>query len=165
MTDETNEQNTTPESEPENTEAPAPEAEAGAGEPAGEEAPAAEAAPAAGAGEKPYEDGDTIMVILSYFGILSLIPFFMFKDKRDNPKKEYVYWHARQGVALVGSVICIDIVLGLLFIIPIVGCLSAIVLMLFNLTAFVFMIIGMIKAFGGNRWVMPIFGGLAEKLN
>lgn len=163
MTDETNEQNTTPESEPENTEAPAPEAEAG--EPAAGEAPQAEAAPAAGAGEKAYDDGDTIMVILSYFGILSLIPFFMFRDKRDDPKKEFIYFHARQGVTLLLSVFCVDIVLGILLIVPIVNCLSMILIMLVGLTAVVFMIIGIVKAFGSKRWVMPVVGGLAEKLN
>jgi hypothetical protein len=24
----------------------------------------------------------------------------MFKDKRSDPQKEYVYWHARQGLAM-----------------------------------------------------------------
>ena len=49
---------------------------------------------------KPYSDEDKIHLLLAYFGIFALIPFLMFKDKRSDPQKEYVYWHARQGLAL-----------------------------------------------------------------
>jgi hypothetical protein len=49
---------------------------------------------------KPYSDEDKIHLFLAYFGIFALIPFLMFKDKRSDPQKEYVYWHARQGLAM-----------------------------------------------------------------
>ncbi|MBV9497217.1 MAG: hypothetical protein JOZ54_23480, partial [Acidobacteria bacterium] len=39
----------------------------------------------------------TIMLVLSYLGILSLIPFFMKKDDAE------VQWHAKNGVALFGA--------------------------------------------------------------
>src|SRR5437764_11111486 len=46
-----------------------------------------------------------IFLVLSYLGILSLIPFFM---KKDDPE---VQWHAKNGVALFGAEVIVWIVL------------------------------------------------------
>ena len=110
-------------------------------------------------GTKPYHDDDKIHLFLAYFGIFSLIPFLMFKDKRSDPQKEYVYWHGRQGLALaivavVGWVGCF-----ILSFIPFLGCL---ILPLFGILILVFMIMGWVKAFGGQKWEMPGVCKVAE---
>ena len=108
-------------------------------------------------GEKPYDSDDTIHLILAYLCPLSLIPFFMYRDKRNDPKKDYVYFHARQGTALgiVVWAICIvfwilsAITLGIL---GLILCpLSAVVC----LGAMAISIMGWVKAFKGEKWEMP----------
>ncbi len=119
---------------------------------------------------KPYADEDKIHLFLAYFGIFSLIPFLMFKDKRSDPQKEYVYWHARQGLALalVVVVLCIVMVFGqiILAFIPVIGwilsCLLWVVLMVI---AWGGAIMGWIKAFGGQKWEMPGVSKVAQMFN
>jgi uncharacterized membrane protein len=109
-------------------------------------------------GVKPFADEDKIFLFLAYFGILSLIPFFMFKDKRSDPQKEYVYWHARQGLALA---ICVFICCFIM-VIPFIGWLIGCVVWV---GAVVLMIMGWVKAFGGVKWEMPGVSKLAAMFN
>lgn len=110
-----------------------------------QEAPKAEApkaeAPKAAAPHNP----DMVMIVLSYLGILFLIPLLVV-----NPKSEVLKFHLRQGIVLF--VICV--VLGLLprgmsslTIIP--GILS---------------IIAIVKAFQGEQWELPVVGEYAKKI-
>ncbi len=122
-----------------------------------------------GAG-KPYSDEDKIHLFLAYFGIFSLIPFFMFKDKRSDPQKEYVYWHARQGLALalVVFVLCIVFMFGgfVLAFIPVVGwLLSCLMWVILIVIAWGGAIMGWIKAFGGTKWEMPGISKIASMFN
>jgi uncharacterized membrane protein len=118
-------------------------------------------------GGKPFADEDKIHLFLAYFGILSLIPFFMFKDQRSDPQKEYVYWHARQGLALaiVVFVLAIVFMIGgfILAFIPIIGwaisCILWIALLVIGLGG---SIMGWVKAFGGVKWEMPGVSKLAN---
>ena len=119
---------------------------------------------------KPFNDEDKVHLFLAYFGIFSLIPFFMFKDKRSDPQKEYVYWHARQGLALtivVAACIVMMIIMGIILaFIPVVGwilsCLIWLALVVISLGG---AIMGWVKAFGGEKWEMPVVSKLAEKFN
>ncbi|MBI4913832.1 MAG: DUF4870 domain-containing protein [Acidobacteria bacterium] len=118
--------------------------------------------PAAG---KPYEDGDKVHLFLAYFGLLSLIPFLMFKDQKEVPAKEFVYWHARQGLALFISVVVVAIPCAIISVIPIIGwiigCLGWIVIMFGSLGG---AIMGWIKAFGGEKWEIPLVSKVANML-
>jgi uncharacterized membrane protein len=116
-------------------------------------------------GTKPYSDDDKIYLFLAYFGIFSLIPFFMFRDKRSDPQKEYVYWHARQGLALtiVAFVVWLVGMLGL--VIPILNFVIAFVLCLWWVLVIAMMIMGWVKAFGGQKWEIPGVCKLAEMFN
>ena len=113
-------------------------------------------------GGKPYSDEDKIHLFLAYFGILSLIPFFMFKDKRSDPQKEYVYWHARQGLSLAICAICVWIVLMVGMVIPFVNILIMLILCVWWVFIIVMMIMGWVKAFGGQKWEMPGVCKVAE---
>ena len=112
-----------------------------------------------------FNDEDKIQLILAYFWLLALIPFLMFKDKKDDPQKEYVYWHARQGLALAIVTFVLIIPIVLIQIIPIigqiVGCLGAILVMIIGLGG---SIMGWIKAFGGEKWEIPGISKLSNIL-
>lgn len=119
--------------------------------------PASAVAPSSSGGAQPYSDDDKIFLFLAYFGLLSLVPFIMFKDKQADPQKEYIYWHARQGLALAISVFCLCI----LMIIPILGCLFMILVPVIALGG---SILGWIKAFGGEKWSMPLVSKFSSML-
>ncbi len=119
---------------------------------------------------KPYSDEDKIHLFLAYFGIFALIPFLMFKDKRSDPQKEYVYWHARQGLALaiVVFVLCIVFMIAgfVLAFIPVVGwILSCLMWVCLIIIAWGGAIMGWIKAFGGQKWEMPGIAKVAAMFN
>ncbi len=118
-------------------------------------------------GTKPYADDDKIQLFLAYFGIFALIPFFMFRDKRSDPQKEYVYWHARQGLALaiVVTILAIIMMIGsfLLAFIPFVGWILSCLIWLFIIVVGLGgAIMGWVKAFGGQKWQMPVISKVAE---
>lgn len=113
----------------------------------------------------PFSDEDKIHLFLAYFGLLSLIPFLMFKDKRSEPQKEFVYWHARQGLALAITVIVLIIPTMIIMVIPvigwIIGCLGWIAIVVLSLGG---SIMGWIKAFGGEKWEIPLISKVASML-
>lgn len=116
-----------------------------------------------------HEAEHKIYLFLAYFGLFSLIPFLVFRDKRSDPSKDFVYWHARQGVALAIVVMCLHVlmsaaVLTLSFASFLRGAMEWGLwagLILFSL---VFTVMGWVKAFSGQRWVMPLVGRLAGVL-
>lgn len=116
---------------------------------------------------KPYSDDDKVHLFLAYFGIFSLIPFLMFKDKRADPQKDYVYWHARQGLALVIVVVVLMIALSIggfiLAFIPAIGWLLSCLLYVAMLCLCIGLpIMGWVKAFGGQKWEIPGVCKVAE---
>lgn len=123
-------------------------------------------------GSKPYADEDKIHLFLAYFGLLALIPFFMFKDKQADPQKEYVYWHGREGlafavVAIVAWIIGVfaSIILGMLvgaltlgigsLLSPCIMCVLFVLVLAVNIMAWV-------KAFKGEKWEIPLVHKIAE---
>lgn len=104
-------------------------------------------------GSTEVREQDKIMLILSYFGCLALIPLLTVKDS------PYVKWHAKQGaVLMIGG----SIALTVLAIIPVVGW---IVSALGGPALMVLGIIGIVKALGGQRWRIPLVADLADKIN
>lgn len=117
--------------------------------------------------EKPYDSEDAIFLFLAYFGIFSLIPFFVFREKRNEPKKEFVYFHARQGLAIALTGFCCGILFMfvgfILWLIPFIG--WALNCMLWLSLVVIFLgsaIIGWIKAFNGERYEIPVFSSIAK---
>ena len=114
---------------------------------------------------KPYADDDKIFLFLAYFGIFSLIPFFMYRDKRSDPQKEYVYWHSRQGLGLtiVAVIVWICGMVGMF--IPFLNILVGLILCAWWVLVLVLMIMGWVKAFGGEKWEMPGISKVAQMFN
>ena len=114
---------------------------------------------------KPYADDDKIFLFLAYFGIFSLFPFFMYRDKRSDPQKEYVYWHSRQGLGLtiVAVIVWICGMVGMF--IPFLNILVGLILCAWWVLVLVMMIMGWVKAFGGQKWEMPGISKVAQMFN
>lgn len=94
---------------------------------------------------------DKIMLILSYLGILSLIPLLTVKDS------EFVKWHAKQGLVLAIASTILIVVLGW---IPVLGCIAAPV---GGIGFLVFAILGITKSLKGERYRIPVLADLADK--
>lgn len=107
----------------------------------------------------PQSSDRTIMLVLSYLGILSLIPFFMKKDDSE------VQWHAKNGVALFLAEVVVGVVLFILsFVIRNVPCGMTFVWCAYQIGILVISIICIVKAVGGQRYRIPFVTDFAEKL-
>jgi uncharacterized membrane protein len=102
----------------------------------------------------------TIMLVLSYLGILSLIPFFI---KKDDPE---VQWHAKNGVALfLAEVAWCVVQIAIAFAhIPVLGCVSGLVGCLVWVAFLALSILCIVKAVNGQRFRIPMITDMAEKM-
>lgn len=114
--------------------------------------------PSAGGGDR------TLWLILSYFGIFCLIPFFGKKDDAE------VQWHAKNGTALFLAELAVGIGLSVIGMIAGrgVGCgLAGVIWMLQCLLSIGFIGLSvwcMIQAVNGKRPRLPVITDFAEKL-
>ena len=100
---------------------------------------------------------DPVMAVLSYLGILALIPLFV---KKDDP---FIQWHAKQG--LVFFVVCFaaQLVLFVLASVTGIGLLS----MIGGLIGLVFLVVAIlciIKAINGDKFEIPVVSGFIGKV-
>lgn len=102
-------------------------------------------------------DQDGAMIFLSYFGIFSLIPYLTVKDS------DYIRWHSKQGLTMTAVMFGLAIAAMLLGWIPVVGWIFALLVPFAQLGLLVIDIVAMVKAFGGERWKIPVIGNFAEK--
>jgi uncharacterized membrane protein len=111
----------------------------------------------------PAGGGDrTIWVVLSYLGILSLIPYFA---KKDDPDQE-IRWHAKNGLGLFLAEL---VIWAVFFVVSIalrnsfLGCGLAAANCVMWLAFLVISIICIIKGVGGQRYRIPFITDFAEK--
>ncbi len=90
--------------------------------------------------------------VLSYLGILVLIPLLLKKDD------DFVHFHAKQGLILLILWIAIAIISMVPFLGWIIGLLSYVVLGIVGLIAIV-------KVIMGEKWEIPVVSTYADKLN
>lgn len=116
--------------------------------------------PGGGAPGGPASSDRTLMVILSYLGILSLIPYL---TKKEDPE---IHWHAKNGVGLL----IFDVVLMVLFFViswvmpsNILGCGMSVIQCIVWLAIFGLHIYCIIQAAGGKRPRIPVITDFAEK--
>jgi uncharacterized membrane protein len=100
------------------------------------------------------------MLVLSYLGILCLIPLL---TKKDDPE---VQWHAKNGTALFGAEVIVFIIrIMLIFIhIPFLTCGLAVVFCVIWLGFLALSIICIMKAVKGERFRIPVLTDFAEKM-
>jgi uncharacterized membrane protein len=104
---------------------------------------------------------NTVMLILSYLGLLALIPFLVEKEDRE------VMWHARHGLVLTVAEVVFFIVLTIITMvagfIPVIGCVFALLPMVAALGVIVLHVVCIMKALKGERFLIPNLSEFADK--
>lgn len=94
----------------------------------------------------------TIMIVLSYLGLLALIPFLVEKNDRE------VQWHAKNGLLLFGAEVVIWILLSI-FSTAVsfldLGCTGCMLSAVFWIIVLVVHIVAIVKGVNGDRLVIP----------
>ena len=104
----------------------------------------------------------SIMIVLSYLWLLSLVPLLTEKDDRE------VQWHAKHGLVLFGAEIIVWVVLRIIFHVVLYATLGFgwILVFFFPLLLLAFLalhIFCIVKAVNGQRLIIPGLSGLADK--
>ena len=101
-----------------------------------------------------------IFLVLSYLGILCLIPYFVKKDDAE------VQWHAKNGLVLFGAeVVWVIIQTAITFAhVPMLGCVTGIVGCIVWIGFIALSIVCIVKAVNGQRFRIPMLTDMAEKM-
>ncbi|KUK83837.1 MAG: Uncharacterized protein XD98_0239 [Microgenomates bacterium 39_6] len=103
--------------------------------------------------KKPLNNSDNkIIALLSYIGLLVLIPLLTKKDD------EFVQFHAKQGLVLLIATIIVNIIK----IIPILG---QIIFLFGGLGCLVLTFIGIVNVLNGQKKQLPLIGQFSDKFN
>lgn len=95
--------------------------------------------------------GDKFMAVLSYIGVLCLIPLLTKKDDA------FTFFHAKQGLILFIA----EVITAFLSSVPFLGWL---IWMVGGVVWFVLSILGIVNVLGGKKKELPIIGQYAEKI-
>jgi len=93
-----------------------------------------------------------VMAMLSYIGILVLVPLLAAKDSK------FAKFHAKQGLVLLIA----WIINGVIYVIPFIGWIVGTIIWIFLA---IMAIMGIVYSLSGKYWKMPILGQFAEKFN
>jgi uncharacterized membrane protein len=92
------------------------------------------------------------MLVLSYLGLLALIPLLMEKDDRE------IQWHAKHGLVLLAAEfvvwICLMMVSMALSFVDF-GCTGCVLYSVFGIAILVVHIMAIVKAINGQRLIIP----------
>lgn len=101
----------------------------------------------------------TIMLVLSYLGLLALVPLLMKKDDRE------VQWHAKNGLAIFGAwvVLCIVYFIIQTFLPSVVSCGTSLIGCVLSIGYIVVIILAIVKATSGQRFRLPVISDMADK--
>ena len=117
--------------------------------------------PGGGYGAGPSGSSDrTLMVVLSYLGLLALIPYL---TKKDDPE---IQWHAKNGVGLLILDVIVMVIwwiIGFALGDTVVGCGAGMIGCVIYLALFVLHIYCIIAAVGGKRPNIPVITDFAQK--
>ena len=100
--------------------------------------------------ETPKKEEKDLTAILSYIGILFLVPLLMCKDNR------FAQFHAKQGMVLFIA----EVATMMIAWIPILGWLAGFIAWI---TWIILSLIGIMNVLGGKQVPLPIIGKFAEK--
>lgn len=98
------------------------------------------------------KSSNTVMAVLSYFGILVLIPLLT-----DAKKDPFVKFHIKQGLVLLIVFIIAWVMIPL---IPFIGWILSIFVLIF---VFILFLIGVINAASGKKEPLPVIGQYGDK--
>ena len=107
-------------------------------------------------------DNRGIMIVLSYFGLLALIPLLVEKDDKE------VQWHAKHGLVL--TVAEVVVIIGLMVVGGILGavsgglgCIIGLLWPVLMLAILVVHILCIVKGLNGNRFLIPGISEFADR--
>ena len=99
----------------------------------------------------------SVMIVLSYLWILSLVPLLVEKDDQE------VQWHAKHGIVLMVAEIVFWIAFNLvIYMIPF-GCVVGLIGPLVALAFLAVHIVAIIKGLNGQRLIIPTLSEYASK--
>jgi len=110
--------------------------------------------PTSGGAESPNRK---IMLVLSYLGLLSLIPLLVEKDDRE------VQWHAKNGTILAVVEILAAVAMVIVGHVPGLNCVGCLVWPIICVIFLVISILCIIKALNGERFVIPILSQYVDR--
>ena len=122
--------------------------------------PPPQSAPPSGGGGS--ADNRTIYIVLSYLGLLALIPFLVEKEDRE------VQWHAKHGLVLTGAELVLVLLIGIVgFVLSFVtsGLASCVLVPFFGLlwiAVLILHVLCIMKGVKGERFLIP---GLSDFAN
>ena len=100
----------------------------------------------------------TIMIVLSYLGILAIIPFVAEKEDKE------VQWHAKHGLVLLVCEIIIFVALQFIAImLHGLGCLLVFLWPLIGLAILVVHVLCIVKGIQGQRFIIPGISQYADR--
>jgi uncharacterized membrane protein len=107
-------------------------------------------------------DNRNIMIVLSYLGLLALIPLLVEKDDRE------VQWHAKHGLVLVVFevvvFVCLQVVIMLLGAVSGgLGCIFGLLVPIFFIAVLIVHILCIVKGLNGQRFMVPGISEFADR--
>ena len=105
----------------------------------------------------PPSDNRNLMLVLAYLWIFALVPLLVEKNDRE------VQWHAKHGLILLGVELVAYVVLGILSMVPVLGCIIIFLPLFVGLGALILRIMMIMKAINGQRMNIPVITPLVEK--
>ena len=116
--------------------------------------------PPGGGSPGPGSSDRTLMIVLSYLGLLALIPYLTKKDDSE------VMWHAKNGMGLLILDVIVMVVwwiIGAVLPNTLVGCGVGMIGCVIYLALFALHVYCIIQAVGGKRPVIPTVTEFAQK--
>ena len=117
--------------------------------------------PQASAPPPPASGGDAtnrnVMIALAYLGPFALIPLLVEKDDRE------VQWHAKHGLVLMIAWIVLFIVIGIVGMIPVIGCLAFPLYIVVPLGLLILHVVLIVKGINGERFKLPVLSDFADR--
>ena len=100
----------------------------------------------------------TVMLVLSYLGILALVPLLVEKEDSE------IQWHAKHGLTLIAGWIVLSVGIAVLAAMPVVGTfLGCAVVPLLWLVILMVHIVAIVKALKGERLMVPVISDFVDK--
>lgn len=104
----------------------------------------------------------TIMIVLSYLGLLALIPLFVEKDNAE------VQWHAKHGLVLMVAEFVVLVVIQILVMIVGaisggLGCILGLLIPILCLAILAFHVYCIVKGVKGERVLIPTLSDFADR--
>jgi len=99
----------------------------------------------------------TIMIVLSYLGLLALIPLLVEKDDSE------VQWHAKHGLVL--AVLDFILLFGVPFVLSILhlGCAGCVLQSVLGIALLIVHILCIVKGVNGGRFIIPGISDFANR--